>query len=155
MASRDSQIGSAWTGWIGFAGIVMVVVGLLDAFQGLIAVIRGGYFARATPDQIIIFDSTGWGVIMIIWGIAPGPGGPGAALRGIVGTLVRDRGHMPQSHHPAPLGGELRVPAVGAVRDRFVDHRALRPGRALARRGRLARGIERGGRVLVPLVHPG
>ncbi len=69
MASRDSQTGSAGTGWIGFAGIIMVVVGLLDAFQGLIAVIRGGYFARATPDQIIIFDSTGWGVIMIIWGI--------------------------------------------------------------------------------------
>jgi hypothetical protein len=69
VASRDSSIGSAWTGWIGFAGIIMVVVGVIDAFQGLIAVIRGGYFARATPDQIIIFDSTGWGVIMIIWGI--------------------------------------------------------------------------------------
>src|SRR5262249_8614559 len=70
VASRDSQIGSAWTGWIGFAGIVMVVIGVIDFFQGLIAVIRGGYFARVTPDQIIVFDSTGWGVIMIIWGIA-------------------------------------------------------------------------------------
>jgi hypothetical protein len=63
-------MGSAWTGWIGFAGIVMVVIGVIDFFQGLIAVIRGGYFARVTPDQIIVFDSTGWGVIMIIWGIA-------------------------------------------------------------------------------------
>ena len=70
MASRSSSAGSAWTGWIAFAGIFMIVIGAIDFFQGLIAVIRGGYFARATPDQIIIFDSTWWGVIMIIWGIA-------------------------------------------------------------------------------------
>jgi hypothetical protein len=48
----------------------MMVVGAIDFLQGLIAVIRGGYFARATPDQIIIFDSTGWGVIMMLWGVA-------------------------------------------------------------------------------------
>ena len=70
MASRSSSAGSAWTGWIAFAGIFMVVIGAIDFFQGLIAVIRGGYFARATPDQIIIFDSTAWGWIMIIWGVA-------------------------------------------------------------------------------------
>jgi len=63
-------MGSAWTGWIGFAGIIMVVVGIIDAFQGLIALIRGGYYAKVTPDQIIIFGSTGWGVILILWGIA-------------------------------------------------------------------------------------
>jgi len=68
VASRSSSAGSAWTGWIAFAGIFMIVIGAIDFFQGLIAVIRGGYFARATPDQIIIFDSTGWGVIMILWG---------------------------------------------------------------------------------------
>ena len=68
MASRSSSEGSGWTGWIAFAGIFMIVIGAIDFFQGLIAVIRGGYFARATPDQIIIFDSTGWGVIMILWG---------------------------------------------------------------------------------------
>jgi predicted Kef-type K+ transport protein len=62
-------MGSAWTGWIGFACIVMVVIGMIDAFQGLIAVIRGSYYTHVA-DQIIIFDTTGWGVIMIIWGIA-------------------------------------------------------------------------------------
>jgi hypothetical protein len=70
VASRSSSAGSAWTGWIAFAGIFMIVIGAIDFFQGLIAVIRGGYFARATPDQIIIFDSTAWGWIMMIWGVA-------------------------------------------------------------------------------------
>ena len=67
MASR-SEVGSSWTGWIGFAGVFMIVVGGIDFCQGLIAVIRGGYFFHATADQIIIFDSTAWGVIMMIWG---------------------------------------------------------------------------------------
>jgi hypothetical protein len=70
VATRSTSAGSAWTGWIAFAGIFMMVVGAIDFLQGLIAVIRGGYFARATPDQIIIFDSTGWGVIMMLWGVA-------------------------------------------------------------------------------------
>lgn len=68
MASRSS-VGSSWTGWLGFAGVFMIVVGGIDFFQGLIAVIRGSYYA-VTPNQIVVFDITGWGVLMIIWGIA-------------------------------------------------------------------------------------
>jgi hypothetical protein len=68
VASRSS-VGSSWTGWLGFAGVFMIVVGALDFLQGLIALIRGEYYVLA-PSQIIVFDLTGWGVIMIIWGIA-------------------------------------------------------------------------------------
>jgi hypothetical protein len=68
VASRSSSYGNAWTGWIGFAGVFMIVVGGINFCEGLIAVIRGGYFFHATPDNIIIFDSTAWGVIMMLWG---------------------------------------------------------------------------------------
>ena len=57
-----------WTGWIGFAGLLMIVIGGLDFFQGLIAIIRGQYYA-VTPNQIIVFDTTSWGWITLIWGI--------------------------------------------------------------------------------------
>jgi hypothetical protein len=60
---------SQWTGWVGFAGIFMIVVGGINFFEGLIAVIRGSYYA-VTPNQIIVFDLTAWGWIMIIWGVA-------------------------------------------------------------------------------------
>src|SRR5437763_805613 len=59
---------SGWTGWIGFAGCLMVVIGGIDFFEGLIAAIRGSYYA-VTPNQIIVFNLTTWGWIMIIWGI--------------------------------------------------------------------------------------
>jgi len=69
VSTRSSSTGySSWAGWIGFAGIFMIIVGGIDALQGLIALIRGSYYA-VTPNQIIVFDLTGWGVIMILWGI--------------------------------------------------------------------------------------
>ncbi len=55
-------------GWIGFASILMLIIGFIDFFQGLIAVIRKHYFV-VTPDQVIVFNVTTWGWLMIIWGI--------------------------------------------------------------------------------------
>ena len=57
-----------WTGWIGCAGVLMLIVGTLDFFEGLIAVIRGQYYVL-TPNQIIVFDIKTWGWITLIWGI--------------------------------------------------------------------------------------
>ena len=59
---------SRWSGWIGFAGWLMVVIGTLDFFEGLIAVIRGKYYVL-TPEQIVVFDVRTWGWIMLFWGI--------------------------------------------------------------------------------------
>ena len=57
-----------WSGWVGFAALLMIVMGFLDFFQGLIAVIRDKYYVL-TPQQIIVFDVTTWGWITLIWGI--------------------------------------------------------------------------------------
>jgi hypothetical protein len=58
---------SAWAGWIGFAGLLMIVMGAIDFFEGLIAVIRGQYYVL-TPNQIIVFDMRTWGWLTLIWG---------------------------------------------------------------------------------------
>lgn len=55
-------------GWIGFAGVMMVVIGTLDFFEGLIAVIRNNYYV-IHGSQLIVFDTTTWGWIMMIWGV--------------------------------------------------------------------------------------
>jgi hypothetical protein len=46
----------------------MIVVGALDFFEGLIAVIRGQYYVL-TPNEIIVFDLKTWGWVTLIWGI--------------------------------------------------------------------------------------
>jgi len=55
-------------GWIGFAGILMVILGGLTFFEGLIALLRDNYYA-VVPSGFLVFDITGWGWIMLLWGI--------------------------------------------------------------------------------------
>ena len=55
-------------GWIGFAGILMVILGGLSFVEGLIALLRDNYYV-VVPSGYLLFDVTGWGWIMLIWGI--------------------------------------------------------------------------------------
>lgn len=54
-------------GWIGFAGILMLIVGALDFMQGLIALFDDEYFV-VTEAGFLVLDLTGWGWAMLIWG---------------------------------------------------------------------------------------
>ena len=70
-AERSMELGERWAGWIRFAGILMVIIAMIDFFQGLIAIIRGSYYAF-TPNQIIVFDLSTWGWLTLIWSIVVG-----------------------------------------------------------------------------------
>ena len=63
MASKEF-----WTEWVGFAGLMMVLIGILNVVQGLIAIIRDDYYVLRA-EQIIVFDLTTWGWILLIWGV--------------------------------------------------------------------------------------
>lgn len=55
-------------GWIGFAGIVMLIVGAIDFFQGLIAIFEDQYFLPTQAGYLVV-DLTAWGWFMLIWGV--------------------------------------------------------------------------------------
>lgn len=55
-------------GWIGFAGTLLLIVGSIDFFQGLIAVFEDEYFV-VTGSGFLVLDLTGWGWFMMIWGV--------------------------------------------------------------------------------------
>jgi hypothetical protein len=55
-------------GWIGFAAIMMLIVGGLTFFEGLIAIVRDEYYV-VTGDAVLVFDLTTWGWIMLFWGV--------------------------------------------------------------------------------------
>src|ERR1043166_9967857 len=57
-----------WAGWVRFAAILMLIIATIDFFHGLIAIIRGSYYAL-TPNQIIVFDLSTWGWLTLIWSI--------------------------------------------------------------------------------------
>ena len=55
-------------GWIGFAGIMLLIVGSIDFFQGLVALFEDEYFV-VTKSGFLVVDLTAWGWIMLIWGV--------------------------------------------------------------------------------------
>ena len=62
MASQD-----AWSGWISFAGIVIIIVGGMDLLQGFVAILKDEYVV-ATSKGLAILDVTAWGWATLIWG---------------------------------------------------------------------------------------
>ena len=70
MSTMDSgrDMSSSWTGWIGFAAIMLAFIGALTFFEGLIAVIRDNYYV-VTRQQVFLFDVSTWGWIMLFWGV--------------------------------------------------------------------------------------
>jgi hypothetical protein len=68
--SRDRTVASSdsWTGWIVFAGFVLVIIGAIDALQGLLAIAKDSYVV-ATAKGVGIVDVTTWGWATLIWGV--------------------------------------------------------------------------------------
>ena len=59
---------TGWTGWVGFAAILMTVTGIFHILFGL-----GGLFAHdwyiTTSSNAWLFDSSSWGWSMIVGGV--------------------------------------------------------------------------------------
>jgi len=62
MASQD-----AWSGWIAFAGFVILIVGALDILQGFVGILEDEYVV-ATARGLAIIDVTAWGWMTLLWG---------------------------------------------------------------------------------------
>ena len=62
MASQDS-----WSGWIVFAGFVIVIVGAMDVLQGFVGILEDEYVV-ATAKGLAIVDVTAWGWLTLLWG---------------------------------------------------------------------------------------
>jgi hypothetical protein len=53
---------------VAFAGMLLMIIGGLDFFQGLVAVIRDQYYVGGDNGALVI-DVSQWGWIMMIWGV--------------------------------------------------------------------------------------
>jgi hypothetical protein len=64
-----SATDNAWAGGLTvFAGIILATVGVFQFFQGLAAVVKGGFYVVA-PNNIYEFSVSSWGWIHLILGI--------------------------------------------------------------------------------------
>jgi uncharacterized membrane protein len=60
---------TGWTGWVVFAGIMMVLLGTFHAIQGLVALFQDDYYLVGKNGLTLHLDYTAWGWIHLFAGI--------------------------------------------------------------------------------------
>lgn len=68
-ADDAARFGTEVSGYLKFAGILMIMAGAFEAFTGLVAVLQNEFYV-ATRNYILQFDTTIWGWIHLVVGAA-------------------------------------------------------------------------------------
>jgi len=70
MQAPNESRPTGWVGWIVFAGVFMIVAGVLGAIEGLAGILRDESYFLVPSEGLLVFDLTTWGWIHLILGIA-------------------------------------------------------------------------------------
>ena len=58
---------TAWSGWVTFAALMLVLLGAINGFQGFLALFDDGYFV-AGKDQLVLVNYDFYGALLLLWG---------------------------------------------------------------------------------------
>src|SRR5437867_6212444 len=67
MTTDRNGSGTAWAGWVLFAGAMLVMIGALNVLEGIFALIWDERLV-VTPARLVIVDITGWGWALLVSG---------------------------------------------------------------------------------------
>ena len=67
--SRRRTEPTGWVGWIVFAAVMMIMVGVLHAIEGLIALFKDTYYLVHPSGLVLSFNYTAWGWIHLLLGL--------------------------------------------------------------------------------------
>lgn len=83
---------TGWVGWIMFAGVMMVLLGVFQAMEGLVALFNDEYYLVVGNDLVISVDYTTWGWVHLLLGIVIAGAGlglmAGQMWARVVGNIV-------------------------------------------------------------------
>ena len=60
---------SGWTGWVVFAGIMLIMLGAFQVIEGLVALFDEGYYLVASSGLVLHVDYNVWGWTHLVIGI--------------------------------------------------------------------------------------
>lgn len=69
MATRQDTYVSGWAGWIGFAAIMLAIIGIFHIVTGFVALFEPAVYTTVTPNNVWVFNYVTWGWIHIIGGL--------------------------------------------------------------------------------------
>ena len=68
MASSTQKQLSNWTGWVFFAGIMMMLSGFFQVIAGLTGLLKHNWYVVSTANHLLVFNYQAWGWIDLIVG---------------------------------------------------------------------------------------
>lgn len=75
---------TAWVGWLLFGGVLMALLGLFQAVEGVIALANPGYYAVRSDGLVVHVSYTAWGWVHLVVGLVA----LGAGVGLLYGSLV-------------------------------------------------------------------
>lgn len=66
--SHQVPASRAGAGWVVFAAVMMIVLGIFGALEGLAAIVKSGFY-HVPPNYYVTINARGWGWIHLIIGI--------------------------------------------------------------------------------------
>jgi hypothetical protein len=76
-AKQATNEPTGWVGWIVFAAIMMMTVGALHVFEGIVALFKDTYYVVTKSGLVVSADYTAWGWVHIIGGVIVAAAGAG------------------------------------------------------------------------------
>src|SRR3954447_16407931 len=86
--ASDGPEVTGWAGWVAFAGIMMVVLGLFQAIEGLVGIFDDGYYLVRPSGLVVNVDYTVWGWTHLIVGLIAIAAGIGLLTGNMLARIV-------------------------------------------------------------------
>ena len=79
---------TAWTGWVVFAAFIMILNGVIQALEGLMALFNDKYYHVSSSGLAVSVDYTWWGWVHLILGVAIFAAGLGVLTGNLLARIV-------------------------------------------------------------------
>ena len=61
---------TGWVGWIVFAAVMLIMIGILHAIEGFVALFKDSYYVVRESGLVVNVDYTAWGWVHLLLGLA-------------------------------------------------------------------------------------
>ena len=79
---------SGWAGWVTFAGITLILVGVVHAIEGLVALVEPEKYAVTSRGLVLQLSYTSWGWVHLVLGVVVVVAGVGVLNRNQAARVV-------------------------------------------------------------------
>ena len=85
---HSAPVASGWAGWVVFGGVMLIMVGMFQLVQGLVALFDDGYYLVRSDGLVVNVDYTTWGWAHVVIGLVAGLAGVGLLAGNMLARIV-------------------------------------------------------------------